>query len=295
MTQSNDLYHITREVFLFKQNHFVQETEGFLLSGWQHFASVDSSSFQTKRGQRTLDDTLCTLKQKICFSLQKLLTSTGQTQGKKADADVTFPAPRWGGLDWHCWIWFLRQLHHVSSFNISPLCPKLALHWYTLLYQTGLCSFYCESWALRHCWIVGKQSLHPAELSCPQDKKTTTTKKEGNPSRTALIFHLGWKRLWNWKYSLHGRAARRHLTALVVGNCYCVGGNIIFKGKWMKRGLKASTTRQEASIQPQLSLFWFLTLVFLSCGGLIGRKGKFSQHIQLFSAKSKWSIGISKC
>lgn len=167
-----------------------------------------------------------------------------------ADADVTFPAPRWGGLDWRCWVWFLRQLHHVSSLNISLLCPRLALHWYTLLYQTALCSFYCESWALRHCWIVGKQSLHPAEFSCPQNKKKTK-KQGGKPEQNCINISSGVKAIMKLKIFSARKSSQSPSDSLGCWKLLLCSWKYNFKGRWMKRGLKASTTRQEASIQPQ--------------------------------------------
>lgn len=85
-----------------------------------------------------------------------------------------------------------RQLCCVYSFIISLLCPS---------YPTLFCIRH--ECALSVLWKLSSQTFLnfgkaiTGWVLLPTGGKKQN--KEGNPSWTELIFHLGWKRLWNRK------------------------------------------------------------------------------------------------
>ncbi len=149
---------------------------------------------------------------------------------------------------------------------------------------SGFCeSDHLPSWAF---WPAG---------GTKKQKKNKTGRE--TRAKHALIFHLGWKGLWSWKYSLQFHKEEQP-TAIwqpwLPGNCYCVEYHLQkyhFKRKWMKRGLQIIPHRRvrrpffwshgndQYSLLSVWHLHFFLAFVERS---LAGKRKSVSAHKIIF-------------
>ncbi len=139
--------------------------------------------------------------------------------------------PKWQQLElsFRCWCYLSCSL--MAQFRLPVwnrwLCwtqPCFGIN-YTV-YPLQLIQFYapcrpspvvsdihcCESWALSHFCMFRKQSIVLLSFLA----RGREEHGEGNPSRACINISFGVKAIMKLKYSLQGRAASRHLTALVA-------------------------------------------------------------------------------